>query len=107
MSTISITAARIRRIREAMNLSRPKFSDLLDVPPTTLKNYELGYREVGGDFLIKMGKKFGGETVLWVMDVALIDEKNIDGHAKKLNDKLTAEGIVLRHRGDGYARTNI
>lgn len=107
MSTISITANRIRRIREAMNLSRPKFADLLDVPPTTLKNYELGYREVGGDFLIKMGKKFGGETVLWVMDVALIDESKLEKHAQKLNDKLTAEGIVLRQRSEGFARTNI
>ena len=42
---------KIRHIRETMGLSRPKFAELLGVPPTTLKNYELGYREVGGAFL--------------------------------------------------------
>ncbi len=31
-----------------------KFADLLGVPPTTLKNYELGYREVGGAFLVAL-----------------------------------------------------
>ena len=38
----------------AVGLSRPKFADLLGVPPTTLKNYELGYREVGGAFLVAL-----------------------------------------------------
>ncbi|WP_421180380.1 helix-turn-helix domain-containing protein [Aeromonas enteropelogenes] len=43
---------RLRQLRESMGLSRPKFADLLDIPPTTLKNYELGYREVGGGVLL-------------------------------------------------------
>ena len=45
---------KIRHIRETMGLSRPKFAELLGVPPTTLKNYELGYREVGGAFLVAL-----------------------------------------------------
>jgi putative transcriptional regulator len=45
---------KIRHIRETMGLSRPKFAELLGVPPTTLKNYELGYREVGGAFLVSL-----------------------------------------------------
>ncbi len=45
---------KIRIIRESMGLSRPKFAELLGVPPTTLKNYELGYREVGGAFLVAL-----------------------------------------------------
>lgn len=45
---------KIRLIRETMGLSRPKFAELLGVPPTTLKNYELGYREVGGAFLVTL-----------------------------------------------------
>jgi len=32
--------------------SRPKFADLLGIPPTTLKNYELGYREIGGGLFL-------------------------------------------------------
>ena len=45
---------KIRQIRETVGLSRPKFAELLAVPPTTLKNYELGYREVGGAFLVAL-----------------------------------------------------
>ena len=45
---------KIRHIRESMGLSRPKFAELLGVPPTTLENYELGYREVGGAFLVAL-----------------------------------------------------
>ncbi|MGY3942178.1 helix-turn-helix domain-containing protein [Aeromonas tecta] len=41
-------AKRLRQLREQLALSRPKFADLLGIPPTTLKNYELGYREIGG-----------------------------------------------------------
>lgn len=45
-------AKRLRQLREQLNLSRPKFADLLGIPPTTLKNYELGYREIGGSLLL-------------------------------------------------------
>ncbi|RQM78041.1 XRE family transcriptional regulator [Aeromonas jandaei] len=43
---------RLRTLRENMGLSRPKFADLLGIPPTTLKNYELNYREIGGGVLL-------------------------------------------------------
>lgn len=45
-------AKRLRQLREQLSLSRPKFADLLGIPPTTLKNYELGYREIGGGLLL-------------------------------------------------------
>lgn len=45
-------AKRLRQLREQLKLSRPKFADLLGIPPTTLKNYELGYREIGGGLLL-------------------------------------------------------
>ena len=54
-SNIVTVGKKIRQIREAVGLSRPKFADLLGVPPTTLKNYELGYQEVGGVFLVALG----------------------------------------------------
>ena len=38
-------AAKLRRLREHLKLSRPAFAELLGIPPTTLKNYENGYRE--------------------------------------------------------------
>ncbi|ART79570.1 helix-turn-helix domain-containing protein [Oceanisphaera avium] len=52
----SLVGKKIRQIRESMGLSRPKFAELLQVPPTTLKNYELGYREVGGAFLVALAQ---------------------------------------------------
>lgn len=45
-------AKRLRQLREQLALSRPKFAALLDIPPTTLKNYELGYREIGGGLFL-------------------------------------------------------
>lgn len=45
-------AKRLRQLREQLNLSRPKFADQLGIPPTTLKNYELGYREIGGGLFL-------------------------------------------------------
>lgn len=45
-------AKRLRQLRERLALSRPKFAALLDIPPTTLKNYELGYREIGGGLFL-------------------------------------------------------
>ncbi|PKQ81884.1 transcriptional regulator [Aeromonas sobria] len=50
-------AKRLRMLRELLNLSRPKFADLLGIPPTTLKNYELGYREIGGGLFLLTGIK--------------------------------------------------
>ena len=35
---------RLREVRETEKFSRPKFGEMLETPPTTLKNYELGYR---------------------------------------------------------------
>lgn len=45
---------RLRQLRESLDLSRPKFAELLGIPPTTLKNYELAYREIGGTTLLRM-----------------------------------------------------
>ena len=66
---------KIRHIRETMGLSRPKFAELLGVPPTTLKNYELGYREVGGAFLVALAhqeqlRKF----TLWLLSDKIAPE---------------------------------
>lgn len=42
---------RVRCVREALAMSRPKFAELLGVPQTSLKNHELCYREVSGNVL--------------------------------------------------------
>lgn len=40
--------ARLRVVRESLGISRPKFAVMLhpEFPVTTLKNYELGYRQM-------------------------------------------------------------
>jgi len=43
---------RLRQLRERLGLSRPKFADMLGIPTTTLKNYELNYREISGGTLL-------------------------------------------------------
>lgn len=43
---------RLRQMREHLGLSRTKFADMLGIPATTLKNYELSYREIGGGILL-------------------------------------------------------
>lgn len=53
MSHLNYEAShRLRLLREALGLSRPKFADKLGIPPTTLKNYELRYREIGGGLFL-------------------------------------------------------
>lgn len=48
-----VLAKLVRAVRmEAFGLSRPRFCDIFPeiLPPTTLKNYELGYRRISYDF---------------------------------------------------------
>ena len=42
---LPVLAAKLRRLREHLKLSRPALAELLGITPTTLKNYENGYRE--------------------------------------------------------------
>ena len=39
-----IAAQNLRNLRKFLNVSRPVFAEMLQIPPTTIKNYELGYR---------------------------------------------------------------
>ncbi|MFB2830300.1 helix-turn-helix domain-containing protein [Aeromonas jandaei] len=60
---------RLRQLREALGLSRPKFAARLGISPLTLKNYELGYREIGGGiFLLIANHNELNEYVLWLMN---------------------------------------
>lgn len=43
---------RLRQLRERLGFSRPEFADKLGIPATTLKNYELNYREISGGTLL-------------------------------------------------------
>ena len=41
-----IAAQNLRNLRKFLNVSRPAFAEMLQIPPTTIKNYELEYRKV-------------------------------------------------------------
>lgn len=43
---------RIRIMREYLKLSRPVLARMLDISPTTLKNYELGYRNTSLEMIV-------------------------------------------------------
>ena len=46
---------KLRRVRDHLGVSRPVFAEMLGVPPTTLKNYEMTYRvSVPASLLIKI-----------------------------------------------------
>lgn len=67
------TRQRLRQLREFLGLSRPKFAAQLDIPPTTLKNYELGYREIGGGLLLRIINTPGlSDYAVWLMKGSLI-----------------------------------
>ncbi|MDX7786729.1 helix-turn-helix domain-containing protein [Aeromonas caviae] len=67
------TRQRLRQLREFLGLSRPKFATQLDIPPTTLKNYELGYREIGGGLLLRIINTPGlSDYAVWLMKGSLI-----------------------------------
>lgn len=41
-----VAAQNLRNLRKFLKMSRPVFAEKLQMPATTLKNYELGYRAV-------------------------------------------------------------
>lgn len=68
-------AKRLRQLREQLNLSRPKFAALLGMSPLTLKNYELGYREIGGSlFLLIANHSILGSYTQWLMTGIAADQ---------------------------------
>lgn len=82
---VSDIAERIRKLREACGLSRPKFAAVLDgMPPTTLKNYELGYREPGAKVIQDVGIVFGPDVLAWLV-LGLGELDNFD-----INERLSA-----------------
>ena len=50
---------RIREARESIGLSRPKLAEVLNMPPTTLKNYELCYRSAAPATLHRIAGLWG------------------------------------------------
>lgn len=95
-------ALRIRMMREAIGLSRPKFAELIDVPPTTLKNYELGYREVSWEFVNKVLWNPRTRTIareLFInLPLAVVDAKSQQGgELRYMVPQLTGDSLWSPH----------
>lgn len=70
-------ADRLRHVRDVHLLSRSSMSELIHTPASTIKNYELRYREASAVFLIKMSQCFGGDWGLWVLGLTEIQPEPI------------------------------
>lgn len=52
METVQPLGLKIKRIRKSLGYSRDEFSKLVNVPFSTLKNYELLYRNVSSSLVL-------------------------------------------------------
>ena len=60
----TLFAKKLRAIREHVGMPRPRFAEVLNIPPTTLKNYELGYRHAPASLVVALYNS--GLTTLYV-----------------------------------------
>lgn len=68
LHNVAISAKNLRVFRDKYaKMSRPRFAAVLGIPQTTLKNYELGYREVGVCIYNGIYNRFGKDALLFVM----------------------------------------
>lgn len=49
---LPVLAAKLRRIREHLGMSRPGFAKLLGLNAISIKNWGLGYRDVAGELIV-------------------------------------------------------
>ena len=70
---------RIIEQRKKLGLTRVQLAQDLDVPHTTLRNYETDQREPGHLMLITLSKKFG-VTTDYLLGMDEIDEENKKSH---------------------------
>ena len=49
---LPVLAAKLRRIREHLGMSRPGFAKLLGLNAISIRNWELGYRDVAGELIV-------------------------------------------------------
>ena len=51
---LPVLAAKLRRLREHIGMSRPAFAKLLNLNAISIKNWELGYRDVAGELIVSV-----------------------------------------------------
>lgn len=80
---------RLKALRKEAGYTRVELANILDMPQTTLRNYENDVREPGHDFLIKIAKEYNVTTdyLLGLSENKNATIENYDG--KYLIDLLT------------------
>lgn len=66
----TLSRLRLRQIRELHLASRPLFASVLGVPPTTLKNWELGYREMPLMLAQRIAKHVGVDWAMFLLGLS-------------------------------------
>lgn len=62
VSIKKLVGKRIMELRKEQGYKRDDFAKKLGIPPTTLRNYELGIHEPGHSFIIQMAQTFHVST---------------------------------------------
>lgn len=62
MNEKKVVGKRVMELRKEHGYNRDLFAAKLGIPPTTLRNYELGIHEPGHSFIIQMAKEFSVST---------------------------------------------
>ncbi len=65
---------RVRILREAVGMSRPKFAASVGMCPTTLKNYELNYRELSIPSALLVATRFTNNASVLLYIVGMNDD---------------------------------
>lgn len=66
---VDLFRQKLRLMREFYGLSRPKFAlELGNMPPTSLKNYELGYRTTPLEVLMAINSSRFAHHIPWLLN---------------------------------------
>lgn len=66
--------ANVALLRKVLKLSRPDFARIVQMPATTIKNYELGYRTVSLSYLQNIGAAYGYAIARRLVEPVLLSE---------------------------------
>ena len=72
---LPVLAAKLRRIREHLGMSRPEFAKLLGLNAVSVKNWELGYRDVAGELIVAVANT---PETKWFTDYLLVKSVPVD-----------------------------
>lgn len=86
---VVLMAKRLRVLREEiLSASRPVFAEIVGLPPTTVKNYELGYREISAVMIAALVTRMGPGAAVYLLT----------GDRSGLEPLMDSTGVILMSR---------